>query len=254
MLKKRFWIGWLVFVFLMTGLGNSAFAQDKVYINGIDANYPPFSFIDKNGNPDGLDVKAVDWIAEEMGFKVKHQPTEWDAIIPSLKNKKIDMIASGMTVTEERKKEVNFSIPYNETIMVLVTKKDAALTVEKAKTKDVKWGVQRGTTEAKWIEENMLQKGFQFKLQHYDSAPLAVEDVINGRVDCAAVSTTTANEIIDKGIPIKIIGKYGQPDDVVAYAVRKEDTQLLNILDEGLKRLMATPLWKELNEKYGVKK
>lgn len=111
MLKKRFWIGWLVFVFLMAGLGNSAFAQDKVYINGIDANYPPFSFIDKNGNPDGLDVKAVDWIAEEMGFKVKHQPTEWDAIIPSLKNKKIDMIASGMTVTEERKKRLIFPFP-----------------------------------------------------------------------------------------------------------------------------------------------
>ena len=68
-----------------------------VYINGFDAAYPPFSFIDKAGNPAGFDIDAVNWIANEMGFKVKHQPTDWAAIVPSLKAGKIDFIASGMS-------------------------------------------------------------------------------------------------------------------------------------------------------------
>ncbi|MBP1739920.1 MAG: extracellular solute-binding protein, family 3, partial [Deltaproteobacteria bacterium] len=58
-----------------------AFAQDKVYVNGIDANFPPFAFVDKNGVPDGFDVKALEWIAKDQGFKVKHQPMDWDGII-----------------------------------------------------------------------------------------------------------------------------------------------------------------------------
>ena len=84
-----------------------AVAADKVLINGFDAAYPPFSFIDKAGNPAGFDIDAVNWIAKEMGFKVKHQPTDWAAIVPSLKAGKIDFIASGMSITPERQKAVN---------------------------------------------------------------------------------------------------------------------------------------------------
>jgi polar amino acid transport system substrate-binding protein len=73
----------------------------KEYINGIDANFPPFAYVDKNGVPAGFDVDAVNWIAEKLGFKVKHRPMEWSGIIASLEAKKIDFIASGLSVTEE---------------------------------------------------------------------------------------------------------------------------------------------------------
>ncbi|HYQ61147.1 MAG TPA: ABC transporter substrate-binding protein, partial [Desulfatiglandales bacterium] len=130
-----------------------AFSQDKVYVNGIDANFPPFAFVDKSGVPDGFDVKALDWIAKDQGFKVKHQPMDWDGIIPSLNAKKIDIIASGMSINEKRKEQVNFSIPYWKIEQVLVSKKESALTVDQILDKGNKVGVQRGTTEAKWIEE-----------------------------------------------------------------------------------------------------
>jgi polar amino acid transport system substrate-binding protein len=246
---------WRLGLIVLTVLifSTTAMAAEKVYINGIDANYPPYSFIDKTGKPDGLDIMAVNWIAKEMGFKVKHQPTEWAAIIPSLKAKKIDFIASGMSVTPERKEQVNFTVSYYQTIMVLVAKEGSKLTVEDAMGPNVKWGVQRGTSEAKWIEENLLKKGKSFKLQQYDSAPLAMEDILNGRIDVSAVSTTSAEEYMTKGMALKILGKYGQPDDETAYAVRKEDTELYNKLNEGLKKLMATPYWQELKHQYGLK-
>jgi len=235
---------------LFAGLGQAA---EKVYINGIDADYPPFSFIDKNGKPDGLDIMAVNWIAKQMGFKVKHQPTEWAAIVPSLKSKKIDMIASGMSVTPERKEQVQFTVPYFKTVMVLVAKDSSTLTVDQAINGSLKWGVQRGTSEAKWIEDNFLKKGKTFKLQQYDSGPLTMEDIVNGRIDVAAVSTASAEEFMIKGMPIKVLGPYGQPDDEYAYAVRKDDKELYEKLNEGLKKLLATPYWQEMKHQYGLR-
>ena len=105
--------GLLIIVAAAMVLGvTPGFAQDKVYINGFDADYPPFSFVGKDGKPAGFDIDALDWIANEMGFKVKHQPTDWAAIVPTLNSKKIDVIASGMSITPERQAAVNFTEPY----------------------------------------------------------------------------------------------------------------------------------------------
>lgn len=232
------------------GFCNSpAFAQ-KEYINGIDANFPPFAFVDKSGNPDGFDVAVVNWIAQEMGFKVKHQPMDWDTIIPSLKGKKIDFIASGLSITDARKKEVSFTEPYWKVKQVLVAKKDSNLTPQAAMSEGKKIGVQRGTSEAKWIEENLLKKqGLKFELVYYDSAPLAVEDVINGRIVAAAMDDAPAQDA-EKKKPVKVIGEFGMPVETFGYATRNEDTELLKKLNEGLKKLQASPKWEELQKKY----
>ncbi len=231
----------------------SVFAAEKVYVNGIDANFPPFAYVDKFGKPDGFDVKALDWIAKEMGFKVKHQPMDWDGIIPSLKAKKIDLVASGMSITDARKKEVNFTIPYWKIKQILVAKKDAKVTVEQALSDGNKIGVQRGTTEAKWIEENMLKKGKKFELVQYDSAPLAIEDVINGRIIAAAMDDAPALDAMKKK-PVKILGGFGMDDELFGYAVRREDADFLKKLNEGLKKLMKSPYWGELKRIYIDKK
>jgi polar amino acid transport system substrate-binding protein len=228
------------------------FSQEKVYINGIDANFPPFAFVDKSGVPDGFDVKALDWIAKDQGFKVKHQPMDWDGIVPSLNAKKIDIIASGMSVTEKRREQVAFTIPYFTIEQVLVAKKDSGLTVAQLLDKGNKVGVQRGTTEAKWIEENLIKKDKKnFSLVYYDSAPLAVEDVVNGRIVAAAMDDAPAKDA-EKKKAVKIVGKFGMPDEEYAYAVRKEDTALLKKLNDGLKKLMASATWNELKKKYDL--
>ncbi len=253
-MKKTLFKGLLILALAGMVFSGANAADEKIYINGIDANYPPFSFIDSKGEPDGLDIMAINWIAKEMGFKVKHQPTQWESIVPSLKAGKIDFIASGMSVSEERKKQVNFSMSYYKTVMVLVAKRQNVILPDKTMEEGMKWGVQRGTSEANWIEDKLIEgKEKKFKLMQYDSAPLAMEDVLNGRIDVAAVSQTSAEEFIEKGMDLKILGVYGQPDDETAYAVRKEDTEFLNKLNEGLKRLMASATWKELKAKYNVR-
>lgn len=250
---KWYVIAFSVFALIIMDSDPIPAAEKKIFINGIDAKYPPFTFIRKSGDPAGLDIKAVDWIAREMGFQVKHVPMDWATIIPSLKAKKIDFIASGMSVTQERKKEVAFSIPYYKTAMVLVTHQDSNLTGTEALAGNLKWGVQRGTNEVTWIKENQLKRGTGIDLVLFDSAALAMEAVLQQDVDCAAVSISSANDFKGKGKTIRIIGNYGQPDHETAYAVRKEDKELLHILNEGLKRLMTTPFWKELKLKYGLR-
>ncbi len=247
---KWFWGSAVVLSALLVISVTFAVAAEKVYINGIDANFPPFAFVDKSGNPDGFDVKALDWIAKEMKFKVKHQPMDWDGIIPSLKAKKIDIVASGMSITNERKKEVNFTTAYWKIKQVLVAKKDTKLTAEKALADGNKIGVQRGTTEAKWIEENLIKKaGKKFELVQYDSAPLAIEDVVNGRTVAAAMDDAPAIDATRKK-PVKILGGFGMADEDFGYAIRKEDDEFLKKVNEGLKKLMKSPYWSELKKKY----
>ena len=113
-----------------------------------------------------------------------------------------------------------------------------------------KIGVQRGTSEAKWMDENLIKKaGKKFTLVQYDSAPLAVEDVLNGRIVAAAMDDAPAMDATKKK-PVKIIGGFGMADEQFGYAVRQEDKELLGKINEGLKKLMATPYWGELKKKY----
>src|SRR3989339_1765802 len=168
MKKKSFWGMFLGLAAVFMLFVSSAIGAEKVYINGIDANFPPFAYVDKSGNPDGFDVKALDWIAKEMGFKVKHQPMDWDGIVTSLRSKKIDIVASGMGITDELKKQISFTMAYWKIKHVLVAKKDTKITVEKALAEGNKIGVQRGTKEGRWIEENLIRKARKkFELVYY---------------------------------------------------------------------------------------
>jgi polar amino acid transport system substrate-binding protein len=109
MVKKNLiiWVGMLAL--LLAGSGQAM--AGKTIVNGIDANFPPFAFIDKTGTPSGFDVEAVNWIAKEMGYEVSHKAFDWDGIVTSLLTKKIDMVASGMSITPDRLKKVSFTNP-----------------------------------------------------------------------------------------------------------------------------------------------
>ncbi len=237
-----------LFAILVCLTMGTALAQDKVFINGIDANYPPFAYIDQSGKPSGFDVDAVDWIAAKMGFQVKHVPVDWDGIIPNLLAKKIDFICSGMSITEERAQKVNFSNTYWEVKNVLIAKKDSDLKAEDIYDKDITIGMQAGTSEAKWMADEKEKQGWKFTIKLYDSSPMATEDVLNGRIAAAGMNYPPARDA-EKKKPVKIIGSFGEIEEFGA-AVRKEDTELLETLNKGFELLMADPYWDELIDKY----
>ena len=219
--------------------------EKKVYINGIDANFVPFSYIDDQGNAVGFDIECINWIAKEMGFEVKNMPISWDAIIPALNAKKIDLIASGMTITEERKKVVDFTIPYWPTDQAVMAREDSDLNIINALSGKYTVGVNRGCSAQTWIEKNLIEKGIleEDKLKLYESALMAINDVVNGRIDVSLGDELMFEQAI-KEKPLKIIGII-KSGDAYGYAVRKEDQELKEMLNEGLRRLMKSPKWDE---------
>jgi polar amino acid transport system substrate-binding protein len=225
-------------------------AAEKAYINGIDADYPPFAYIDEKGNPAGFDVECLNWIAQEMGFEVKHQPTAWDGIVSSLLAKKIDMVYSGMSITEERKTKVDFTIPYWEINQALCVREDSDLNVIAALCGEYTVG-QRGCTAAEWIEENLVKTGILSKdnLKLYEGFSLAVKDLVNGRIDSAMMDDVMVEDAIRKGQAVKIVGII-KTGEAYGIAVRKEDKELKALLNEGIAKLKKSAKWDELIIKY----
>ena len=244
MLKKM-----LMVLALTVALAGTALAEGEKYVNGIDANFPPFAYVDKDGKPDGFDVKSMDWIANKMGFTVEHKPMDWDTIIPSLNTNKIDMVCSGMSITEARAEQVNFSDPYWVMKPAVSVRADSDLTMDQVHKGKIKFGIQRGTSEADWLESNKDANGWNMEVVYYDTQPLAIEDLLNGRIDAVGTDEAPAKEAIAHGKEIKIIGTFAE---VTKYgvAVRKADTKLLEAINEGYKLLMADPYWKELQDEY----
>lgn len=227
-------------------------SEEQVYINGIDADFPPFAFIDDSGNPAGFDVESVNWIAEEMGFEVKHQPTAWDGIVNSLLAGKIDFVASGMSITADREKVIAFTVPYWETDLAVAVQADSDLSYDDILSGQYKIGVQRGTTSQMWIEDTLVASGemSQDMVVIYDSFSLAVKDLTNGRVD-AAMQDATMVEDAAKVQPIKVVGAHPS-GEAYGYGVRQDDDELREMLSEGIRRLQASSRWEELQEKYGL--
>ena len=243
MLKKALFISVLAVFCLSTA------ATAKTVVNGIDANYPPFAYVDKSGKPAGFDVDAMNWIGKQMGFEVEHKPMEWSTIVQSVVAKKIDVVMSGMTITDERKKQVNFSIPYWTVQNAFVVKKDSDLTVENILASKGRVGFQAGTSDGKWLSEANEKEGWGLELRQYDSAPQIVAEVLNGRIIAGGMNMSPAQDAISKGKPVKIAGTFGVREDF-GVAIRYEDKELEKLINEGLKKLMADPYWEELKAKH----
>ncbi|MBU4227615.1 transporter substrate-binding domain-containing protein [bacterium] len=240
-------------VMVSVGSINLLAAEKKVYISGMDADYPPFTYVDEKGQPAGFDVECLNWIAQEMGFEVKHQPTAWDGIFTSLLAKKIDMVYSGTSITPERLEKVDFSIPYWEINQGLCVREDSDLNIIAALSGNYTVGSSRGCTAAMWIEDHLVKPGILPKdnLKLYESFSIAVKDLLNGRIDSAMMDDVIVEDAIRKGQALKIVGiiKTGEKYGV---ALRKEDKELKALLDEGITKLKKSDKWDELIIKYFI--
>ncbi|EHQ35056.1 ABC transporter substrate-binding protein [Methanoplanus limicola] len=233
--------------------GQSGTAEEKtVYVVGIDGEYPPYSLIDKDGGATGFDVESVQWIADDMGFEVEIKPIAWDGIIPALQAGKIDMVYSGMTITDERLEKVNFSIPYLKINQSVAVHDDNEFTLDQFKAGELIVGAQRGTTGQIWAEENLVNKGLipAENLKTYDNFPLVIEDLKNKRIDAAIYDRPSMIAAIEEK-PIHITGEIDTGEEY-GVAIRKDDVALLETINNGLAKLHKDQKWTELKEKYGL--
>jgi polar amino acid transport system substrate-binding protein len=230
-----------------------ATTQKKTLVVGIDGEYKPFSYLDPSGSATGFDVDSMKWIAQKKGMDVKFQSIAWDGIIPALQAGKVDLIYSGMTITPERAEQVNFSTPYWEINQDVVAKTGSKITVDDVKSGKAIVGAQSGCTAAIWVDKNLITTGKmpQDRLKLYANTPLAIDDLVAGRVDAVMYDDNVMKAMIE-GRPVGIIGNIETKEEF-GIAVRKSDPELLATLNEGLAELKADPYWQELIVKYKMK-
>ena len=216
--------------------------------------YPPWSFRTEEGTWDGFDVEVMKRVAETLGVRYVGKEVIWESVIPALKAKEIDVIASAMSITPERSKEVLYTIPYYEVTLAFVVRADEAelyKTPEDFVGKAV--GAQAGTTG--WDLAKALYEGTGTDIKDFPMLPELLMALENGIVDVAIFDTPTArhycNEEPEKFAVAFTHPTHGYPD-YYAYAVRPEDGDLAEVINTVIMEMMESGELTELMEKWGV--
>lgn len=226
---------------------------EDTYIVGIDANYPPFTYIDSDGNPTGFDVESIQWIAEQQGFNVIIQQVDWYGIIPRLLNGEIDMIYSGMSITPERAELVTFSDSYWDFGYSVVVHSDSSATINDFLDGTLVIGVAVNSDAATWLEEefgtanynSMVQSG---SIKLYDTYPTSMKALENGFVDAVVYNSDSISAYLAGTSTLRELGTF--LTEHYAVAMRNDDTALHAAINDGLAELKASEKWDELVVKY----
>lgn len=205
---------------------------------GTNAEYPPFEF--KDGDQFvGVDMDLARAIAAKMGVKYEIIDMDFDALIPSLTSDKIDLAISAITITDERKQQVDFSLPYYIANQVIIAKNESELKIEKLEDLvKYKVGAQNGTTGQIYVQENLVDKKLMDKdnLKKYSTNIEAITDMMNGNIDLVIIDDSAAQGY-SKLKPIKTIFKI-ETNEEYGIALQKESPHKEKInmaLDELIK-------------------
>lgn len=207
--------------------------------------YPPFNFINEDGDLDGFDIDIANAIAEKMGVKAKPITTAWDGIVGGLTGKRFDMIIGSMAITEDRLKKVNFTEPYYYDGAQFFAKIGSDLNdiddLDKGKV-----GVVTGTTFQKYLSENYENiEVLQFE-SDVDNMKAVEQDRIDGMVTGKFVGLQAPEKY---GVQIEPVGKLLYAEDI-AIAIRKEDEKLLEAVNKALKEIIEDGTYEEISNKW----
>jgi polar amino acid transport system substrate-binding protein len=203
-----------------------------------------------NANKDivGFDIDFLNAVAKEAGFKVIFKNTAWDGIFAGIAAGKYDAIISSVTITDKRKKTMDFSIPYINAGQILIIPKSMKNVKALADMKGQKIGAQIGTTGSFEIKKT---KGA--KLKTYDEIGLAFEDMAAGRIGGVVCDTpVAANYALQRQEYKKKFKIVGEPftDEYYGIVVQKGNTKLLNLINKGIKAVQAKAIDKQLEKKW----
>ncbi len=153
--------------------------DDKLVV-AMELAYPPFETKDESGEPIGVSVDLAKAIGEHMGVEVEIVNTAWDGLIPSLQTGKADMIISSMTITEAREEEVDFSVPYANSLLAILTNKEAGIeSIEDLNSPDKTVAVKNGSTGHLFAMANLTNA----KITVLADESACVTEVSQGKAD-----------------------------------------------------------------------
>jgi polar amino acid transport system substrate-binding protein len=251
MLKKILFIMFALAVFagfaFAGGAGETKGGKNHIVI-ATDATWPPMEMVDENKEIVGFDIDLMKAAAEAGGFTVEFKNTAWDGIFAGLAAGEYDAVMSSVTITEERQKTMDFSVPYINAGQVLIVPNETSGVTTLADLKGKTAAAQIGTTGSFEIE-----KVAGVELRTYDEIGLAFEDMANGRVDAVVADTPVAADFALMNPNYK--GKFkivGEPftDEFYGVAVKKGNKEVLDTINKGLNAVVDTSTYDEIEDKW----
>lgn len=227
---------------------NESGKNEKVYKVGVDTTYPPFEF--KEGDEyKGIDIDLINAIAENQGFEIELSPMDFGGIIPAMQANQLDVAIAGMSITDERKKVVDFSTPYFDAGLTIVVKEDNTniKSVEDLKGKTV--AVKKGTTGAQYAQDNADKLGI--KVVQFNDSPAMFQEVSNGNAEALIEDYPVISyAIAQKDLGLKIVGDRLNGDQYGIAVLKGQNKDLLEKINKGLEELKKDGTYDEIIKTY----
>ncbi|GAA3412501.1 ABC transporter substrate-binding protein [Paenibacillus hodogayensis] len=214
---------------------------------GTGGNYRPYNYMDNN-NLVGYDIDWGNLIAEGLGVKVEYVTGEASGLIPGLVAKKFDIVMGGMSITEERKKTVDFSVPYSQDGIIAVIKKGSNAVDDLTNIAGKVVGANAGSS----FEAAVKTIGGYKELKSYPGAPQSFTDLLAGRLDLVAIGKISATDYIKNspfGKDLEIVGK---PYDTkgVGVVIRQNNPELKAAIDKVIEDKKKDGTFDKLTNKH----
>ena len=207
-------------------------AKDDTLVMVTEAGFAPYEYYE-NKEIVGVDVEIAKKVAQKMGKKLEIKDVAFDSIINEVQKGKADFAAAGMSITEERQKQVDFSIEYATSKQVVIVKKNSTITDPNIiYTKKV--GVQLGTVADLYLSEKMSDKNIVRQKKYLS----LVEDLKANKVEAIVMDSLPANEILKTNQNLKMLDKE-LFEDKYGMVVKKGNTEMLNAINEVLEEVIS---------------
>ena len=216
--------------------GDGAPAAVATIVIGLDDNFPPMGFHDEKNELTGFDIDLAREAAKRLGAQVQFKPIDWSAKEAELNGHRVDALWNGLTITEERKKNIAFTTPYLENRQIIVVTVDSPIQA-KADLAGQVVGAQEGSTAVDAIERDAATARSFKELKKFSDNVTALMDLKTGRLNAVVV-----DEVVGRYYLAKKPGEYRVLDDnfgteEYGVGVRKDDTALLARLQDALNQM-----------------
>lgn len=252
MFKKIFY-GFILGVttLALSGCGNNTqttyekIQQKKELTFALTGQYPPFNYIDDNGELTGFDIDIANAIADKMGVTAKPETIAWDGIISALTGKRFDMIIGSMAITPTRLEEVNFSNPYYYDGAQLFAMEDSTLEgIDDLGEGSV--GVVTGTTYHSFLSENYPS----VEILQFESDVDNLRALKQGKMDALVTGKFVGLGAPSQyGVALKPVGSLLYAEEI-GIAIRKEDTALLEAVNNALQEIIEDGTYDAISQKW----
>ena len=224
--------------------------EENVLIMATNANFPPYEYMEGEEYA-GIDIELAQEIAKKLGKELVIENIEFGAIVAGVETKKYDIGVAGLTVTEDRKLQVNFTDSYATGIQVVIVKDGGVIdSLDDLNGENIKIGVQQDTTGHIYASDSVENGGYgEDHVTAYLNGADAVAALVAGSVDAVIIDNEPAKSFVAVNSGLKILDTEWLTEDY-AIAVNKENTQLLADINQALAELKADGTVDRIINKY----